>query len=143
MSTLNPSEFYTRASLSQVQALISSIADRCPALSERATKAGLILISGRVRPLDGCRYEVDGSDAQPYAVDLAGQTCSCPDFQHRAPAWPGGDSRICKHVLGAAFFATLNERERNGGVRVRAYTRRQPSRTGRQAETASARQGES
>jgi hypothetical protein len=124
MSTPNPSVVYRTTSLADVQALVSGITSRCPALTERATKAALILVSGKCRPVRPDIFAVDGNDAQPYAVDLTAAACGCPDFHYRAPELNG--SKWCKHLVAALFLATLSQQPAAGLVRVRGYTRRLP-----------------
>ena len=67
MSSLN---FLQSTSLAQLQKLIDRVGIRCPALAERATKAGSLLMAGQVRPLRPDVFEVRGSAEQPYTVDL-------------------------------------------------------------------------
>ncbi len=40
----------------------------------------------------GGRYEVEAASGNRYEVDIIGQSCTCPDWQQRAP--DGG----CKHM---------------------------------------------
>ncbi len=40
----------------------------------------------------GGRYEVEAASGNRYEVDIIGQSCTCPDWQQRAP------DKGCKHM---------------------------------------------
>ena len=97
----------TESALSDLQDLVTRVSRKYPALAERAMRASLLLASGNVHPLGNGLFGVRGADT--YAVDAVGKTCSCPDFaEGGAPEI--GDSRYCKHLLGAIMLTYLAER---------------------------------
>jgi hypothetical protein len=95
-------------SVAELQKLVANIIAKCPELESRAAAASLILMSGKCRPLGAKRFEVNGTEADAYSVDLLGRTCSCKDFQHRAPEYEG--DRYCKHLLGSMLLERLAQR---------------------------------
>ena len=106
MNTLDVSH---RTTLSELQDLISTIAEKCPALASRAERAGAIILSGKLHQLDATRFEcVAADDGKPYTIDLAGE-CACLDYQKRGVLDPKGN-RTCKHVLAAVLFNKLATR---------------------------------
>jgi len=99
-------DVYERTTLEQLQALISTIAEKCPALASRAERAGAIILHGKLHQLDATRFEcVSADDGKLYVVDLAGE-CPCLDYQKRGVLDPKGN-RTCKHVLAAVLFNKL------------------------------------
>jgi hypothetical protein len=53
--------------------------------------------------MDDKIYSVRGSTGNVYTVDLARQTCNCPDFQYRAKLAGG----VCKHITRAKIEVAL------------------------------------
>ena len=92
--------------LEQLQDLISTIAERCPALASRAERAGHILLAGKVASVGADCYEVTNSDGSgTYTVDQLAETCTCKDREHGAPEWKG--TRWCKHLLATLLLRHL------------------------------------
>ena len=60
---------------------------------------------GKVQPIGQDRYEVVGTEADPYIVDQAAESCTCKDYQHRAPEV--GGSKCCKHRIAAWLYVKL------------------------------------
>ncbi len=122
----------SHATLADLQAVVTRVGERCPALAGRAARAGILLVGGAVKPIRPDVYEVAGSSGQRYAVDLLAETCSCPDFEHGAPEYKG--LRWCKHLLAARILTKLQARKRPGArqARVAPFRRggaRRPVRT--------------
>jgi len=112
---MSPPSFLQSTSLLDLRRLIDLVSATCPPLADRSTKAGTLLMAGRVTPLRPDAFEVRGSASEPYTVDLLAETCSRPDFQHRAPEFKG--SRWCKHLLGALMFGQQAKRSVRRGAR--------------------------
>jgi len=106
---MNTLDAVKTTTLEQLQNLISTIAEKCPALASRAERAGAIILSGKLHQIDATRFEcVAADDGKPYILDLAGE-CACLDYQKRGVLDPKGN-RTCKHVLAAVLFNKLATR---------------------------------
>ena len=75
-----------RTLLPEMQKLLANVVRKRPALESRAQLAGLIRRYGS-SPIAPKRFTVQGSEEDPYAVDILRRTCSCKDFQYRAPEY--------------------------------------------------------
>ncbi len=64
----------------------------------RAHKAADLVERGRVRHLNGTRYDVDGK-----RCDIQFDSCECKDHAHAAPWYPTV-GRLCKHRLAARMY---------------------------------------
>ena len=73
-----------------------------PLARERAVKGAELVASGKVRKLAGPLWLVEGSNGEPYVVDLAAGTCDCPDG--RAPHDADG-RKFCKHYCAVMLAA--------------------------------------
>jgi len=104
-----------RTTLEQLQDLITTIAERAPLLEARTEKAATILLRGKVSPIATDAYQVTGTDGETYTVDHRAQTCTCPDFQHRAPEYSG--ARWCKHRLAVVLLRKLGRPTRRVALR--------------------------
>jgi predicted nucleic acid-binding Zn finger protein len=108
-------------------------------LAERYERAREVVAAGRVAPVygqDGV-YVVLNGEGYAYLVDVARETCTCPDYQYRAQRL----NVPCKHLIAVALY-----RERpdpDGGGRGRSPRRRyQCDRCGSVVESDEDRTGE-
>ena len=91
-----------------------------PELRERALKAVALAADDAVR-VDGgpglfhVRSQGHGQ-AEIYDVDLNASTCTCTDWEHRAPEVNG--RRLCKHILAALFVRKLGVNARKPTIRT-------------------------
>jgi hypothetical protein len=76
------------------------------AIKERATR-GLLLYNGsrrRIHQVSGDVWAVPASEGGFWQVDLAGETCPCPDFLYRCTDQETGEAFMCcKHLIAAAI----------------------------------------
>ena len=94
------------------------------ALSERYQKAVELVEQGRVAPVygqDGV-YAVLNGEGYAYLVNLANETCTCPDSQYRAKKL----GIPCKHQIAAALFAERQQQPKPAGKRTRPATGTEP-----------------
>jgi len=105
----------TDPTISQLAELVHGIAERAPLLEARTEKAATILLRGKVSPIAIDAYQVTGTDGESYTVDYRAQTCTCPDFQHRAPEYSG--ARWCKHRLAVVLLRKLGRPTRRVALR--------------------------
>ncbi|MBX6754528.1 MAG: SWIM zinc finger family protein [Thermorudis peleae] len=87
------------------------------ALSERYQKAVELVEQGRVAPVygqDGV-YCVLNGEGYAYLVNLAQETCTCPDAQYRAKRL----NIPCKHQIAAALFAERQQAKPASGKHSR------------------------
>jgi hypothetical protein len=109
--TVNTPDAVKSTTLEQLQALVANTAKHTPELEGRAQRGALIVLMGKVAELGDDRYEVVGTDdGKLYLVDQAAESCTCPDFQHRAPVVRG--SKLCKHRLACLFLVELGRSPR-------------------------------
>jgi hypothetical protein len=95
-----------RTTLAQLAALVARALEAAPELGTRPEKAACILLAGKVSETAPGSYEVVNSDGDgTYTVDHSAGTCTCPDFQHRAPTVNG--AKLCKHRLAVLFLRKL------------------------------------
>ena len=73
--------------------------DRWRAIKERTTRGLMAFNRGDVLRLEGNLWAVRASEGGFYRVDLATETCTCPDFEHRAEPMDVN----CKHVFAVAI----------------------------------------
>jgi len=80
------------------------------AIAERYHKAVELVEQGRVAPVYGQAdtYCVLNGEGDAYLVQLAQESCTCPDHQYRAKKL----GIPCKHLLAAALF---REQQQDGG----------------------------
>ena len=113
----NPDVFH-RTSLSDLRMVAEAVAEHAPELLSRTEKALGILLSGKVARVSGDVLEVlAGDDRGSYRVDLAEQSCDCPDFRHRGVEHRG--RRWCKHLIAARILTKLQARKRPGARQAR------------------------
>jgi predicted nucleic acid-binding Zn finger protein len=115
-------------------------AKQAKAIAERYAKAVELVEQGKVAPVygqDGV-YCVLNGEGVAYLVDVARETCTCPDYQYRA-----AKLRIpCKHQLAVALYRE-RQPDPNGGGRGRSPRRRyQCDRCGSIVESDEDRTGE-
>ncbi|MBX6754574.1 MAG: SWIM zinc finger family protein [Thermorudis peleae] len=81
-------------------------------LAERYEKAVELVEQGRVAPVYGQAntYAVLNGEGYAYLVNLAQETCSCPDAQYRAKRL----NIPCKHQIAAALFAERQQQPASG-----------------------------
>ena len=96
-------------------------AKQAKAIAERYQKAVELVEAGRVAPVYGQNgvYVVLNGDGVAYLVDVARETCTCPDYQYRA-------QRLgvpCKHQLAVALYRE-RQPDPDGGGRGRSPRRR-------------------
>jgi predicted nucleic acid-binding Zn finger protein/DNA-directed RNA polymerase subunit RPC12/RpoP len=110
-------------------------------IAERYAKAVELVEAGRVAPVygqDGV-YCVLNGEGVAYLVNLAAETCTCPDYQYRA-------QRLgvpCKHQLAVALYRERPQPDPDGGGRGRSPRRRyQCDRCGSVVESDEDRTGE-
>ena len=109
--------------VAELARLVAHIGRKAPELDSRAERAALILLRAKLAPIGPDTFEVAGGEPGPYVVDGLGETCSCKDFQHRAPEYQGG--RWCKHLLAVLMYRHLSKRgERRRERRHRLATYR-------------------
>jgi hypothetical protein len=76
------------------------------AIRERTTR-GLLLYNGaraRIHRLSGDTWAVPASQGGFWRVDLAAETCPCPDFEYRCTDQETGEPFMCcKHLIAAAI----------------------------------------
>ena len=66
----------------------------------RAVRGAELAASGKVRKLAGPLWLVEGSNGEPYVVDLSSGSCDCPDG--RAPHDADG-VKWCKHMCATVL----------------------------------------
>jgi hypothetical protein len=80
------------------------------AIRERATR-GLLLYNGaraRIHRLEGDVWAVPASQGGFWRVDLAAESCPCPDFLYRCTDQDTGEVRMnCKHIVCAAIARAM------------------------------------
>ena len=83
-----------------------------PELADRALRAVALVADGAVRPNggEGSFYVTSQQGRDSYLVDLAASTCTCIDWEQRAPEVNG--RKLCKHVLAALFTRKLQAQGR-------------------------------
>lgn len=86
-------------------------------LAERYEKAVELVEQGRVAPVYGQAntYAVLNGEGYAYLVNLAQETCSCPDAQYRAKRL----NIPCKHQIAAALFAERQQQQPASGKHSR------------------------
>ena len=92
MSSPNLHQSTTLADLAR---LVEGVKVKSPELYSRAISGATLVLTGAVSPDPESGpnvYRVNGSKAEPYAVDLAGD-CACEDYQRR-----GISSRLTEHA---------------------------------------------
>jgi uncharacterized Zn finger protein len=99
VSTPNSIELTT---LAELQQLVARIVLKCPALASRAEAAAGIIAACKIAQDGPSTFTVRGSGDSAYTVDSLDESCTCPDFQHRAPEYNG--ARWCKHHLAALML---------------------------------------
>jgi hypothetical protein len=104
---VNTPDVYQSNTIGELHRLVRIIAERRPELAQRAEKGATILITGKLSPLGEDRYEVVSSDDDGtlYLVDQRAESCTCKDYQHRAPEVRG--SKCCKHRIAAWLYVKL------------------------------------
>jgi predicted nucleic acid-binding Zn finger protein len=110
------------------------------AIAERYAKAVELVEQGKVAPVYGQSgvYVVLNGEGVAYLVDVARETCSCPDYQYRAKKL----NLLCKHLLAVALYRE-HQPDPNGGGRGRSPRRRyQCDRCGSVVESDEDRTGE-
>jgi predicted nucleic acid-binding Zn finger protein len=77
-------------------------AKQAKAIAERYQKAVELVEAGRVAPVYGqdSVYVVLNGEGVAYLVDVAAETCTCPDYQYRAKKL----NAPCKHQLAVALY---------------------------------------
>jgi len=114
-------------------------AKQAKAIAERYQKAVELVEAGRVAPVHGqdSVYVVLNGEGVAYLVDVARETCTCPDYQYRA-------QRLgvpCKHQLAVALYRE-RQPDPDGGGRGRSPRRYQCDRCGHTVESDEDRTGE-
>ncbi len=102
----------------QALALAQSLSAAYPELRERALRAVALVADGAVH-LDGgpgLYHVASQAKGDVYDVDLNASTCTCPDWEQRAPEVNG--RRLCKHVLAALFVRKLGASARKPTFRT-------------------------
>jgi len=86
-------------------------------LAERYAKAVELVEAGRVAPVYGQAntYVVLNGEGYAYLVNLANETCTCPDSQYRAKKL----GIPCKHAIAAALFAERQQAKPASGKHSR------------------------
>jgi hypothetical protein len=132
MSTPNLHQSTTLADLAR---LVERVNLKSPELSTRAISGATLVLTGAVTPdpeSGPTAYRVNGSKAEPYAVDLAGEPgCDCPDATKRGVQFK--NRTYCKHQLAALFYRRLSElvAERRPSRRFARLQTYRPQRTAR------------
>jgi hypothetical protein len=115
-------------------------AKQAKAIAERYAKAVELVEAGRVAPIHGQEhtYVVLNGEGVAYLVDVARETCTCPDYQYRAKplAVP------CKHQLAVALYRERPQPDPNGGRGRSPRRRYQCDRCGSVVESDEDRTGE-
>lgn len=92
----------------EVLALAQPLIAAHPVLTDRALRAVALVANGAVQANGsaGC-YHVRSQQGKQagYEVDLDTSTCTCPDWEQRAPTVNG--RTLCKHILAALFTRRL------------------------------------
>ena len=116
-------DIYKGTTLGELYRLVTETVEQCPSLTDRAERAALILLIGKVVPLGDDFYSVTNSEGDgTYLVDQSAEKCACLDWTHRAPAFNG--SRLCKHRLACLFLVKLGRRRSSGrAARLSAFRR--------------------
>jgi hypothetical protein len=115
-------------------------AKQAKAIAERYMKAVELVEAGRVAPVYGqdSVYVVLNGEGVAYLVDVAAETCTCPDYQYRAKKL----NAPCKHQLAVALYRE-RQPDPDGGGRGRSPRRRyQCDRCGSVIESDKDRTGE-
>lgn len=111
----------------QALALAQSLSAAYPELRERALKAVALAADDAVRVDGGLGNHPGGAGLyhvasqakggeEVYDVDLNASTCTCPDWEQRAPEVNG--RRLCKHVLAALYVRKLGTKARKPILRT-------------------------
>jgi hypothetical protein len=91
-----------------------------PELADRGIKAVALVAQGAVHPNGQAgHFEVRSQQKgkeEVYDVDVEASTCTCPDWEHRAPVV--NDRKLCKHVLAALIQRKLGPLARKSPVRM-------------------------
>ena len=91
-------------------------------LAERYQRAVELVEQGRVAPVygqDGVYCVLNGQGVA-YLVNLADESCTCPDFQHRAKKL----DIPCKHLIAVLLFRERQQPDPDGGGRGTTPRRR-------------------
>lgn len=109
-------------------ALAQSLITAHPELRERALNAVALAANDAVR-VDGgpgLFHVLSQGKAhdEVYDVDLNTSTCTCTDWEHRAPEVNG--RRLCKHVLAALFVRKLGTGARKPALRTQVMLHDRP-----------------
>jgi hypothetical protein len=114
-------------------------AKQAKAISERYMKAVELVEAGRVAPVYGqdSVYVVLNGEGVAYLVDVARETCTCPDAHYRAAKL----GVPCKHQLAVALYRE-RQPDPDGGGRGRSPRRYQCDRCGSVIESDKDRTGE-
>jgi hypothetical protein len=108
--------------------LAQSLITAHPELRERALKAVALAVDDAVR-VDGgpglfhVLSQGQGHD-EVFDVDLNTSTCTCNDWEHRAPEVNG--RRLCKHVLAALYVRKLGASARKPTIRTEVMAHDRP-----------------
>jgi hypothetical protein len=102
-------DIYQSTTVERLQRLLTRIVTKAPMLQERAESAVVILTTGRIALVAPSTFQAQGAGEQPYELSTATFTCSCPDWQHRAPEF--ASRRWCKHLIAAAMLEMLTAAE--------------------------------
>ena len=100
---------YESSTLADLARLVERVNLKSPDLYTRAVSGATLVLTGAVSPdpeSGPTAYRVRGSQADPYAVDLA-DDCPCEDYQRRGISYRG--HKFCKHVLAALFHQRLSD----------------------------------
>jgi hypothetical protein len=80
------------------------------AIRER-TARGLLLYNGereRIHQLEGALWAVPATEGGYWQVNLADESCPCPDFLYRCADQDTGKAFMnCKHIVAAALARTM------------------------------------
>jgi hypothetical protein len=100
--------------------LAQSLISTYPELRERALKAVALAADDAVR-VDGGPglfhvLSQGKANDEVYDVDLNTSTCTCTDWEHRAPEVNG--RRLCKHIMAALFVRKLGASARKPTLRT-------------------------
>ena len=88
-------------------ALAQPLISAHPELGDRALRAVALVADGAVHPNggEGSFYVTSQQGKDSYLVDLTASTCTCPDWEQRAPEVNG--RKLCKHILAVLFARKL------------------------------------
>ena len=104
----------------QALALAQSLIVAHPELRDRALRAVALVADGAVQVDGGVgRYHVRSQQKgkqDHYDIDLNASSCTCTDFEQRAPEING--RKLCKHVLAALFVRKLGPLARKQPIRT-------------------------